>query len=198
MFCKNCGAELNETSEFCRECGTKIGEQKADKKSPVGNRKHFYAMIVAVLALIVFFCVRNNSVNSSPEKVAAATLKSEYEADIKTMMKCFPEFTIREIAAEESLPADASRNEVANIVKRNYRYETPQKVKIIETELVKEYDISEYTIFRELYDYMTDDDYASITKVAKVNVRFTVDNEEDSIQMTCIKMKNKWYFLRGF
>lgn len=198
MFCKNCGAQLNEKADFCPQCGLKIGDLHTHKKIIIPKRNGLISVVVVILAIIITLTfVKTNSVNSSPEKVAAATIKSEYEIDIKTMMKCIPNFTIREIAVDEGLSENASRSDVIKKVKEDYRYETSQKVEIVSSQLMEEYDINDYTIFRELYDYMTDKEYDLITKVAKVNVEFIVDGEENSIQLTCIKMKNKWYFLRN-
>ena len=198
MYCKNCGTELNEQAEFCSHCGVKAGESKVSIKIKMSPKKNLLAIVAAVLIVVIgVLCISAKGVNSSPEKVAAATVKSEYEADIKTMMKCFPSFTIKEIAVDKGLSMDASVSQVIKKVEEDYRYTTPQKVKIINTELVKEYNTSEYTIYRELHDYMTDKDYEAISSVAKVNVYFTVDGEEENKQLTCIKMKNKWYFLRN-
>ena len=198
MFCTNCGKELNEQAQFCPYCGVKAGESKANIKINILTKKNIIAIVAVVLVVAVgVLCIGANGVNSSPEKVAAATVKSEYEADIKTMMKCFPNFTIKEIAVDEGLSMDASVSQVIKKVEEDYRYTTPQEVEIIKTELVGEYDISEYTIYRELHDYMTDKDYDLISSVAVVNVYFTVDGEEENEQLTCIKMKNKWYFLRN-
>lgn len=195
MFCKSCGTELNDTAEFCSQCGKKVGGTQITVKI---NKKSLFTIAVVILAAIIgLVFVTNNNINASPEKLAAAVIKSEYEIDIKTMMKCFPDFAIREIAVDEGLSENASRSEVAKKVQESYRYETPLKVEIIDTEIVGEFDISEYTIYRELYDYMTDNDYDMITEVAQVKVEFTVDGDEESVQVTCIKMKNKWYFLRG-
>ncbi len=195
MFCKSCGAELNDTAEFCSQCGKKVGGTQITVKI---NKKSLVAIAVVILtAIIGLVFVTNNNINASPEKLAAAVIKSEYEIDIKTMMKCFPDFAIREIAVDEGLSENASRSEVVKKVQESYRYETPRKVEIVDAEIVGEFDISEYTIYRELYDYMTDKDYDMITEVAQVKVEFTVDGDEGSVQVTCIKMKNKWYFLRG-
>ena len=170
-----------------------------NNKNVMFKRSRLVALVAILLVIIVAGAyIKANSINSSPEKVAIATIKSEYEIDIKTMMKCLPDFTIKELADEEGLSPNASRSEVAKVVAKNYRYETPQRVKIIDTEIVGEYDISEYTIFRELYDYMTDNEYNSIDKVAAVDVNYTVDGIEESTQIICIKMSDKWYFLRGF
>lgn len=197
MFCKNCGTELNEAVGFCPQCGLKAEGTHINKKITVPRGKGLLAVVGVILVVIIALIYSANRVNSSPEKVAVAAVKSEYEINIKTMMKCFPEFTIREIAVDEGLSANASRNDVIKAVKEAYRYQTPQKVDIISTELVAEYDIEDYTIFRELFDYMTDEDYDLITKVAKVDVEFMVDGESGSVRVTCIKMKNKWYLLRN-
>lgn len=199
MFCKNCGIELNENAEFCSQCGKKVEESHTNKKIIVKNRKTIVAVAMIVLvAIIASIWIKSNNVNSSPEKVAAAVIKSEYEIDINTMIKCFPDFTIREIAVEEGLSETASRSEVIKKVKESYRYETPLKVNIICSELEGKYDVSNYTFFREIYEYMTNNEYKSITEVAEVSVDYFIDGEKESTQITCIKMKNKWYFLRDF
>ena len=198
MFCRNCGAELDEQAQFCHQCGVKSGETKTNIKIKLPPKKNLIIIAAAILAVVIgVLCINPSTVNSSPEKVAAATIKSEYEADIKTMMKCFPEFTIKEIAVENGLSPDASRSEVAKKVEQDYSHTTPRKVEIISTEIVGEYDISQYTIYRELHDYMTDKDYDSISKIAKVNVEFVFDGNREEMQLTCIQMKNKWYFLRN-
>lgn len=198
MFCRNCGTELNEKADFCTQCGLKIGDSHIHKKIIIPKRNGLISVVVVILTIIITLTfIKTNNVNSSPEKVAVATIKSEYEIDIETMIKCFPDFTIREIAVDVGLSPDANRSEVIKEVKEDYRYETSQKVEIVSSQLMEEYDIGDYTVFRELYNYMTDKEYNLITKVAKVNVEFIVDGEEISIQMTCIKMKNKWYFLRN-
>lgn len=195
MFCRKCGAEINETARFCVQCGAEVQPLPAKKKG--FNKKYLFAVLAALLAIIVVVvCVKRNDVNASPEKVAVATVKSEYEADIKTMMKCFPGFTLKDIAVEEGLPVNASRKEIIKAVEENYRYEKPQKVVILKAEVVGEFDTEEYTIYRELFDNMTDRDYASITSVALVEVDYMVDGDKKSSKMPCIEMNKKWYFLR--
>lgn len=197
MFCKNCGIELQEGVKFCPECGTDVNAVAKKKINITVKNKKILVIFSVILAAIIFLiCINANGVNSSPEKVAAAIVKSEYEIDIDTMLKCFPDFTLKDIAVDEGLPSDASYNEIKNAVKKAYRYETPYKVKIVNVEEIGSYDISEYTIFRERYDFMTDSEYSSITKIAKVKVEFYVDGEADSETITCIKMKGKWYYLR--
>lgn len=198
MFCKNCKAELNENTDFCSQCEIEINETPVHKVIVPKRKRIIISAIIILVVAISLVCIKTYDVNSSPEKVAAATIKSEYEVDIKTMMKCFPDFSIREIAVDEGLAENAHRSDVIKEVEADYRHKTPQKVEITSTELIGEYDISDYTIFRELYAYMTDKEYDLITRVAKVNVGFNLDDKENSIQITCIKMKNKWYLLDHF
>lgn len=51
--------------------------------------------------------------------------------------------------------------------------------------------------FRELYDYMSDQEYDTISEVARVTVGFTLDGDDKSVEVICIKMKNKWYYLNA-
>ena len=196
MFCKKCGNELGDEALFCPECGTNVDDNEKKKKNFTLSTKK--AIIVAVsFILIICVCiviVVVNSVNFSPENVAVAVLTSEYEVDIDTMMKCFPEFTLREIADDCDLPTDASVREISNAVKKDYRFETPQEVKIISVKEIAKFDISEYDLDRE--EFMTYSEYVSIKKISVVEIDFFVDGERDTVEVTCIKMKGKWYFLR--
>ena len=199
MFCKNCGTELTENAEFCTHCGKKINEEQNVTKATVIINKNWLLPVFAIVlvSLLAFILFKPSRINSSPEKVAAATVESEYEVDIDTMMECFPDFIIKELAADAGLPEGSKRSAVAEEIKKDYRYTKPQEVEIMSTEIVNVYTTDEYTIFRELYDYLTDEEYRLITSIAKVNVNFKVDAEEKSIVLTCIEMDDEWYFLRG-
>lgn len=149
------------------------------------------------MVAIIFVLLKTSGINSSPEKVAAAIVKSEYEVDVKIMIKCMPDFVVKELAVDNGLSENASRKEVIKAIQEDYRAVTPQNVEIISTQIAGEGTTEEYTIFRELFDYLTDKEYDSIEKIAKVDVECTVDGDDVSIQVTCIKMDNKWYFLRN-
>lgn len=196
MFCPNCGSEMSDAAAFCANCGHAYGAEVDAPKQKVNKKIVIWLLPVAVLLVALFCLFANNGVNKSAESVAIAALESEYEVDIDKMMKVFPEFTIRELAAEYGLSPNATRKEVGNEIRKEYRYTTPADIEFLDATVTAEYDISKYTIFRELYDYMTDEDYDMITHVAKVEVRFRMDGDKESVTVTCIKMKNKWYLLR--
>lgn len=199
MFCKNCGIELDENAEFCAQCDKKISEESSVEKTVVITRKKWLipVLTLALMVAIIFVLLKTSGINSSPEKVAAAIVKSEYEVDVKIMIKCMPDFVVKELAVDNGLSENASRKEVIKAIQEDYRAVTPQNVEIISTQIAGEGTTEEYTIFRELFDYLTDKEYDSIEKIAKVDVECTVDGDDVSIQVTCIKMDNKWYFLRN-
>ncbi len=199
MFCKNCGTELDLNAAFCPQCGKSVSDNQAVKKTIVISTKKFLAPVVALILIIsiALLLIKPSNVNSSPEKVAVATIKSEYEADVKTMIDCFPEFVVKELAVKNGLSMNASRKDVVKEIQKAYRGAETKKVEIISTKVVGEGTTEDYTIFRELFDYLTDEVYDSIEKIAKVEVEYDVGDYQKTIKMTCIKIDNKWYYLRG-
>lgn len=197
MFCPNCGSEMNDTVAACSNCGYSRSNEAASKERNAKRKNVKWLLLTAALVVVAICLFANTGINKSAENVAIAAVESEYEVDIDKMVKVFPDFTIRELAADYGLSIDATRQQVANEIKKDYRFETPADIKIIDATVTREYNISEYTIFRELYDYMSEKDYDMISHVAKVEVRFYLDGEENSVTVTCIKMKNRWYLLRG-
>ena len=223
MFCGKCGKELYGRVEFCPNCGTKINSNESnniennndnsnsynynnsDNHNHVSNRKKSsylknklaISLIFLILAgVIVVVCVNYNSVNSSPEKLAIAVVESEYEIDIDKMVKCFPDFTIRAIAEKYGLSKDANLSKVVEAMKKAYQKEIPMQVEIIKTEIVDEYNSGEYILYRSLYDPMTDEEYQSITKIAKVKVELFLNGEETSITILSVEIDGDWYLLR--
>lgn len=197
MYCSNCGKEISDADAFCQSCGSIAKTGTKEKKLIAFNKKSIVVILAIIAAVVLIFKVcQANSVNASPENVAIAAVTSEYEADIDLMMKCFPDFTIRELAWEYGLPSGASRSEVKQKIKEAYRYTEPCTVSDVKAEVVGIYSMDEITFFKELYDDMTDDEYKGITEIAKVRVTFRVDGETEDVQVTCIKMKGKWYLLR--
>lgn len=197
MYCANCGKEISDDAAFCQSCGCRAESGTKEKKLIAFNKKSIVVILGIIAAVILIFKVcQANSVNASPENVATAAVTSEYEVDIDLMVKCFPDFTIRELAWEYGLPSGASRSEVKQKIKEAYRYTEPCTVSEVKAEVIGIYSMDEITFLRELYDDMTDDEYKGITEIAKVKVKFRVDEKTEDVQITCIKMKGKWYLLR--
>lgn len=195
MFCRNCGNELTEDAQVCDKCGENLNHAEKSKRNVIWKNKKVIISVVSVMvvliAVIIFFAVINN-VNASPEKVAVTAVKSEHALDFETNIKCFSDFTLKEIAVVDcGLSVDASRRDVVNGLKALYRYETPKKATIISTSEIARYNVAQYNI--NFNTYMTASDYKSIKNVATVKVDFLVDGVKDSITATCIDMNGKWY-----
>jgi len=197
VYCPNCGNEISDADAFCQSCRYSVEIGSKAKKQITFNKKSIFILLGIIAVVVLIFMVwQANSVNASPENVAIAVVTSEYEADIDLMIKCFPDFTIRELAWEYGLPSNASRSDVKKELKKEYRYTESYKVSNAKAEVLGIYSMDEITIYRELYDDMTDEEYKKITAIAKVKVTFRVDGEAEDVQLTCIKMKGKWYLLR--
>jgi len=216
MLCKYCGKELNDDAKFCTQCGAGLDQPETATEpvaaKPKVNKKKIIAVAVVALAvmaaLVVFFNIKSNSVNASPEAVAAAFLISDYALDIETQVKCCPDFMIREIAEDYDLPKNASskvlRKELVKELTGRVAGKTPEKVKIKSVKVVKEYDLRDmeegYHFGNNRYlsydlEYTTARDLKNMRTAAEVKVRYTVDGEEYTEEIFTVKIRNKWYIL---
>lgn len=194
MFCVKCGAELKEETNFCPECGA-VQKREAQEKPHIKNKVPYLLLcagIAVIVTVIILLCSSN--INSSPEKVAAATIQATYEMDVDTLVQTIPDFTIREQAYRYDLPETASRKQFVNAMKElvSQMGERSQTVKIISSE------ISGHGRIRDmLWDYygMTRDEYDTITDYVIVDVECMIDGEERYFEVSCIEMNNKWYVL---
>lgn len=197
MYCINCGKEIGDDAAFCQSCGCSAEARMKGKKLIAFNKKSIVIILGVIAAVILIFKVcQANSVNASAKNVAIAAVTSEYEVDVDLMVKCFPDFTIRELAWEYGLPTGASRSEVKQKIKEAYRFTEPSTLSDVKAEVIGIYSMDEITFLRELYDDMTDEEYKGITEIAKVKVTFRIDEETEDVHVTCIKIKSKWYLLR--
>ncbi|MBQ4601488.1 MAG: zinc ribbon domain-containing protein, partial [Clostridia bacterium] len=159
MYCKKCGKEVDSLSKFCPECGAE--QEKAGLTFSFTYGKAVLAVLaVLILVVVIVLAAQSKGVNSSPEKLAAATVESEYEADIDKMVKCFPEFTLREFAEDYGLSENAGPKKIADKIKEDYGNIEPVKVKITDSRLIGNYN-KEDCIFPEMYDGMTREVYDS-------------------------------------
>lgn len=194
MYCKECGKEVSLNSKFCPECGAEQEKVGLSFSFTYGKAGLAVLAVLILVAVIIVLAAQTNGVNSSPEKLAAATVESEYEVDIDKMVKCFPEFTLHEFAEDYGLPENAGPKKIADKIKEGYRNVEPVKVKITDSTLIGSYN-KEDCIFPEMYDGMTREVYDSITDMARVRVEFELDGEAEQVSITCIEIKGKWYLL---
>lgn len=194
MFCEKCGTELKEGELFCPGCGANIHNAEKDKKISIfKNKKVIIAIVSLLLALSIFtlFMVFN-SVNYSPKKIATTWVESCYAVDIDSLVKCLPSFTLKEAANYYDLPTDASKREISNAIKKDYRYDVADEITIISVEEIRRYNVGRDDI--DFTRYMTISEYESIKKISEVEVCFLIDGDKRYETITCIKMKGKWYF----
>lgn len=194
MFCVKCGVELKEETNFCPECGA-VQKPEAQEKPRIKNKAPYLLLcagVAVIVTVIALLC--SNHINSSPEKVAAATIQATFEMDVETLVQTIPDFTIREQAHRYDLPETASRKQFVNAMKElvSQMGEQSQTVKIISSE------ISGHGRIRDmLWDYygMTRDEYNTITDYVIVDVECLIDGDERYFEVSCIEMNDKWYVL---
>ncbi len=83
MFCKKCGAQIEDNSVFCKECGERLEEQQ---KKPMSKKKKRIIIIsaaaaVLVIAGIIFGVLYMNYVNEQKEEAFSGV--ELYEQDGK-------------------------------------------------------------------------------------------------------------------
>lgn len=190
MYCEKCGRELPAGSAYCPECGE---ESKGKAGRPAKKGIIAIGISVAVVVAATVLSINLFSVNSSPEKVTETMFRAMYEADAKTMTKCYADYWLQGLTRQFDLPDDASRKEITNALARDWRYEEPIKITVKSCEVVEMYDKDEYRIYPK-EEGMSAEEYDSITKIAKVKIVFvTEENEKREATVTCYKMSGKWY-----
>ncbi len=108
MFCKFCGAEVNENDTFCNTCGKRInGEENTfygntTKDIPV-YKKWWFWVIIAVAAVIVLF--NATLITSVLPKLASVKDKNSYNTS-----SLFPEEDFDEFFDEYTNPFEFFEN----------------------------------------------------------------------------------------
>ena len=172
MFCKNCGNEISEDSLFCPECGTNVNStHKNNKFLVIIKNKKILIVIASVILISVIFilCISMNSIHSSPKKLATTWVESCYAVDIDSLVKCLPSFTLKEAADYYDLPTDASKREISNAIKKDYRYDVADEITIISVEEIRRYNVGRDDI--DFTRYMTISEYESIINISEVEKR---------------------------
>lgn len=83
MFCKKCGAQIEDNSVFCKECGERLEEQQ---KKPMPKKKKRIIIIsaaaaVLVIAGIVFGVLYTNYVKEQEKEVFSEVALYEQDGD---------------------------------------------------------------------------------------------------------------------
>lgn len=229
MICKNCNNETPNRVAFCPHCGCKqVTKQETavlDKRKPqlliIAKGKIIWAIGIVILILIIaIVSTRNSSVNSSPEKVAAAFVEAVHSRDIPKQVKCLSDYTVRYYASElYAMDPNATRSQLKEqmLVRYNAMIDhwvvgglNPDDhiydVLISDVQVVE--NLNKNEINHEKYR-LTVEEYNSIEDVVLVCVAFRtipksnnatteeIIKSEDISEMyhVCIKVHGKWYYL---
>lgn len=66
MFCKHCGAQINDDASFCDKCGQSIQSADTNPKRGLSNKKIMLAVGIIVVLLLVIIAVPKLSGGSEP------------------------------------------------------------------------------------------------------------------------------------
>ncbi len=203
MYCKNCGALLEDNVKFCSNCGTQLDVTK--KQFDKTNITKIAKIAIPILAVVVVITIvasliGNGGVNSSPEKVAAAAVESIYLEDYEKMIECFADYMVSDYAERYGLSPDASRKDLVRYMEdQASEYEnsddSKQKIKITDIETIDISILQDSVIYDDYYyEDMSYSVLSTIEQVAEIEVHFLIEGEEEWHQVICIEIDGKWYF----
>lgn len=204
MICKKCGQMIEDNVTFCPACGNKVEttEQILHEGSKQSKPKKHLMLVVVLVSVAVLIAILTNviGIHSSATKIAETLIESQLELDFDKEVKCYPDFILREMADEYELDLDATKSEIAEARKKDYRYASRTDVETITAKIIKTYDDpNDCDVYWRGYRHMFSDEFDEIKEVALVTVFFTVDEDEYtrelSVDVYCVKIKNKWYYL---
>ena len=209
MICPNCGIEKKtENAAFCVHCGHPfVKSSETMKKKAKGKWAVLVAVVIAVIGIIVAFAVprdesgssdNEDNIHKSAKKVAIAGFEAEYEGKAEDLIEAYPDFEIRHLAwSILHIPEDSSKKEIVKALKEYFRYEDTYKIKILDAEVVSEWNVEDNPVYLDLFDE-TEEEYEQMQKLAKVEITFE-ESEEDgwerTVEVLCVKMNKKWYYL---
>ena len=214
MFCKNCGAQLNEGARFCPKCGTPAVNGNAGGNSggyqggasPVQSQKKppYLAIgliaIVVVVVIVLAVVLGKTVFGKGYEKPIKTLIKGVEEQDGEMILSAFSENTIE--AMEDQSGIDRIEQEDMMDLKFEYRFsgevwvdeDVEFKYEVEDSKKLDKDDIKD--IEDELKDYWDVREDISAARELDVTMTIYVDgDEEDDNDATIevIKVDGKWY-----
>lgn len=210
MFCRKCGAEIEEGAKFCIRCGTPVagdgaaGNPAANTAVKSGgekkdNRKWFgigaIALVcIAIWGLISLFKGSGGGLDS-PEEAFDTYFEGFWGHDFDLMLSVSPDFEVKYEGGESAVRAQLQKNydnQVRDYVSNGYRFTfkatghtmlDKDEVKRVEKEMSEAYDARIKLSAAAIIDYNIIMKYEGTEKVSSLSSGYAV------------KYKGKWYYL---
>lgn len=214
MFCKNCGAQLNEGAKFCPKCGTPAVNGNAGGNSggyqggasPVQPQKKppYLAIgliaIVVVVVIVLAVVLGKTVFGKGYEKPIKTLMKGVEEQDGEMILSAFSENTIEAMEDQSGL----DKKDLEDMMEEQFEYmfsgedwedeDVEFKYEIEDSKKLDKDDIKD--IEDELKDYWDVREDISAARELDVSMTIYVDgDEEDDNDATIevIKVDGKWY-----
>ena len=219
MFCKNCGAKIDDDALFCDSCGARQQEAPAQpvydaapapakKKPPVGLfigiGAGALAVIVAVI-LIIALAGKGGGGTSSPEKLAKnvlgfyTDLYTDGSAEASDYLSYFPDSYVKKFASDNGLSTSELKKKVQKKIDQAgmlLQAFMPDDYRVTGSKIESVEDID-----REDIEEMVEKYGLAITdaKKVKMTISYTAEgeNDENDMRLIVIKVGGKWYIEPG-
>lgn len=188
MFCKKCGAEIDDDAVFCPKCEANLGEAPVENKGKKSNKAALIISLIVIIAIvagsILLICKPFNKQNA--QRAAKNFIEATITGD-KTKIKKY------------CIPLDSS-NLKLYILNRLYSL-SDDLLKYKDNGLTLSYKLDDYQKSLDS-DHISFEDLASslnlkeqkIKEIGSVDVTISVSNgEELTVSLYMIKYGNKWY-----
>lgn len=216
MFCKNCGAQINEGSKFCPKCGTPAGN--AGGAAPGGTQGGYggggsvrtakkppylaigVVAVVAVVVIVAAVLIGKAIFGKGYEKPLKTLIKGVEEQDGEMILSAFSEKTIDAMEEQSGM----KKSELEDMMEEEFEYMFTDEdidgddIEIkYEVEKVKKLDKDDIKdIEDELKDYYDIKEDISAARELDVVLTTYIDGDEEDeedVELIVIKVDGKWY-----
>ncbi|WP_282924052.1 zinc-ribbon domain-containing protein [Mediterraneibacter massiliensis] len=211
MFCKNCGAQLNEGVKFCSKCGAPAaggdnsGQQDdSNTRAQAAKKPPYLAIGAIVLGVIVLLLAGKFLFGRGYVKPLKAFVKGIEQEDGEKILSVYSKKTVKKMEDNFGLEGRKlekywEKNAIYALTSEELEGKDIKiKYKIEDNEKLDKDDIKD--IEKELKEYM--DIREDVSAARELEVAFTIyedGDKEDEVDVTMevIKVDGKWYLNWG-
>lgn len=212
MFCSQCGEKIGENEKFCHKCGTPVYRKESIKKDEPsgrsqttqksfatgkGNQKRIGILATAVVCVICIFAVIQLVGNGNYKTPVKVLMEGIEKQDLhKAMSVIFPKEVEKQLGVDLDSMVDILENSMLKEFTEELGVGEDFSIdyKITDVEQCEKDDIKE---MEDRYNdaLQTDIRFKDAKELEiKIVISGNSEKEENTEDVTVIKVGNKWYF----